>query len=161
MAINVNGRKLPITESLRAYTEEKIGNAMKAIDGIDIDADVVLRVERAHINSAICEVTIRPKGHIIHVEERDTDMHAAIDVAAAKVMRQLRKYKTRVVDHRMQETLKEAEKAASAGEFDADALMAELADDEIVRVKEVDFAPLTEEEALVQMDLIGHNFFVY
>ena len=89
---------------------------------------------------------------------------AAIDVAAAKVVRQLRKYKTKVVDRKLRaadETIRMAEPAA-AGELDVDGLMQELAaDDEVVRVKTIEFEPLTEEEALVKIDLLGHDFFAY
>ena len=86
-------------------------------------------------------------------------MHAAaIDVAAAKVLRQLRKYKTRVIDKKIASAPVEKKPT----ELDLDGLMQELsADDEIVRVKEVEFEPLTEEEALIQIDLLGHVFFAY
>ena len=87
-------------------------------------------------------------------------MYAAIDVAAAKVVRQMRKYKTKVVDRKTRaegETIRETE----GTELDLDALMEDLANDEVVRVKELEFEPLTEEEALVKMDLLGHDFFAY
>jgi putative sigma-54 modulation protein len=161
MEVNVIGRKITVTDSLEQYAVEKIGNAMKVLESDALSADVVLRIEKAHQLPCICEVTLRPKGHVIHAEERDTDMYAAIDLAAAKIMRQLRKYKTRVVDHRTRATLRNAERAA-APNTSLDELMAELsADDEIVRVKEMEFEPLTEEEALIQIDLLGHDFFVY
>lgn len=161
MDIKVIGRKVTVTEPLNDYAIEKIGNATKVLS-IDIpEAEVVLRVEKARAIPCICEVTLRLKGHTIHVEEHEEDMYAAIDVAAAKVLRQLRKYKTRVIDYRMRETLKEAA-PAEAGAADFDELMAELsADEEVVRVKEMDFEPMTEEEALIQIDLLGHDFFVY
>ena len=158
----VIGRKVTVTDALNEYATEKIGNAMKVLS-LDIPtAEVVLRVEKNRPVPGICEVTLRPKGHTIHVEEHEEDMYAAIDVAAAKVLRQLRKYKTRVIDHRMKETLKGAEAVIEPTGVDFDELMAELsADDEVVRVKEVEFTPMTEEEALVQIDLLGHDFFVY
>ena len=106
MEVTVIGRKVTVTDALNDYAVEKIGNAMKVLS-IDIPkAEVVLRVEKNRAVPCICEVTIRPKGHTIHVEEHEEDMYAAIDVAAAKVLRQLRKYKTRVIDYRMRETLK-------------------------------------------------------
>ena len=103
MSITVTGRKMPVTESLREYAEEKIGNSMKVMDISPLDAEVVLFVEKnpANPRPAVCEVTLRPKGHIIRVEEHEEDMYAAIDVAAAKVLRQLRKYKTRVIDRKV------------------------------------------------------------
>ena len=161
MDILVIGRKVTVTDALHDYATEKIGNAAKVLS-IDIpEAEVVLRVEKTRAIPCICEVTMRLKGHTVHVEEHEEDMYAAIDVAAAKVLRQLRKYKTRVIDHRMRETLRSAA-PGEAGETDFDALMADLsAEDEVVRVKEMDFEPMTEQEALIQIDLLGHDFFVY
>ena len=120
MSITVAGRKMPVTDALRQYAEEKIGNSMKVMDIDPLVAEVVLYVEKnpANPRPACCEVTLRTKGHIIRVEECEEDMYAAIDVAAAKVVRQL-------------------------------------------RVKEIEFEPLTEEEALVKIDLLGHDFFAY
>lgn len=166
MSITVSGRKMPVTDALRAYAEEKIGNSMKVMDIDPLNAEVVLSKEKNPANPCpdTCEVTLRTKGHIIRVEEHEEDMYAAIDVAAAKVVRQLRKYKTKVVDRKLRaadETIRMAEPAA-AGELDVDGLMQELAaDDEVVRVKTIEFEPLTEEEALVKIDLLGHDFFAY
>ena len=169
MSITVTGRKMNVTDALRQYAEEKIGNSMKVMDIDPLDAEVVLSVKK---NPSIalpckCEVTIRTKGNVVHVEESEQDMYAAIDVAAAKILRQLRKYKTRVIDRKVRagahgETGSIKTMAEGTGDLDLDALMADLAgDDEVVRVKEIEFAPMTEEEALVQIDLLGHDFFVY
>ena len=104
MAVTVAGRKMTVTDALRQYADEKIGNSMKVMDINPLDAEVVLSVEKNPSNPvpATCEVTLRTKGHVIHVEESEEDMYAAIDVAAAKVVRQLRKYKTKVIDNRQQ-----------------------------------------------------------
>ncbi|WP_139651999.1 ribosome hibernation-promoting factor, HPF/YfiA family [Raoultibacter phocaeensis] len=164
MSITVTGRKMPVTEALRQYAEEKIGNSMKVMDIDPLVAEVVLFVEKnpANPRPAVCEVTLRTKGHIIRVEESEEDMYAAIDVAAAKVVRQLRKYKTRVVDRKVRAGAeKAAPDAIPATGASLDELMEELADDEVVRVKEIEFEPLTEEEALVKIDLLGHDFFAY
>lgn len=92
-------------------------------------------------------------------------MYAAIDVAAAKISRQLRKFKTRVQDKRKRKAEKavgiEHAEARAETELDLDRLMDELADDEIVRRKKIVYKPLTEEEALIEIDLVGHDFFVY
>ena len=166
MSITVSGRKMPVTDALRAYAEEKIGNSMKVMDIDPLNAEVVLSKEKNPANPCpdTCEVTLRTKGHIIRVEEHEDDMYAAIDVAAAKVLRQLRKYKTRVIDRKTrngERTVDASPIPVSEGELDLDGLMSELSDDEVVRVKEIEFAPLTEEEALVQIDLLGHDFFAY
>lgn len=166
MAITVTGRKMTVSDALRQYAEEKIGNSMKVMDIDPLDAEVVLSVKK---NPSIalpckCEVTIRTKGNVVRVEEDEQDMYAAIDVAAAKVLRQLRKYKTRVIDRKVRGAhgdVASIKTMEAGGELDLDALMADLADDEVVRVKEIDFAPMTEEEALIQIDLLGHDFFAY
>lgn len=160
MEITITGRKMPITDALRTYAEEKIGNSMKVMDINPLTAEVVLQVEKnpANPTPATCEVTMRARGHIIRVEEREENMYAAIDVAAAKALRQLRKYKTRVIDKKIASA--PAEKVGA--ELDLDSLMSELsADDEVVRVKDLVLEPLTEEEALIQIDLLGHDFFAY
>ena len=86
MSITVTGRKMPVTDALREYAEEKIGNSMKVMDIDPLVAEIVLFVEKnpANPRPAVCEVTLRTKGHIIRVEEHEEDMYAAIDVAAAK-----------------------------------------------------------------------------
>ena len=166
MAITVAGRKMTVSDALRQYAEEKIGNSMKVMDINPLEAEVVLSVKK---NPSIalpckCEVTIRTKGNVVRVEEDEQDMYAAIDVAAAKVLRQLRKYKTRVIDRKVRAGHSEAGSIRSmeaGGDLDLDALMADLSDEEIVRVKEIEFEPMTEEEALIQIDLLGHDFFAY
>ncbi len=167
MAITVTGRKMTVSDALRQYSEEKIGNSMKVMDVDPLDAEVVLSVKK---NPSIalpckCEVTMHVKGNVVRVEEDEQDMYAAIDVAAAKVLRQLRKYKTRVIDRKVRAgahgdpaSIKTME---GTGDLDLDALMADLSDDEVVRVKEIEFKPMTEEEALIQIDLLGHDFFAY
>ena len=166
MAITVAGRKMTVTDATRQYAEEKIGNSMKVMDIDPLDAEVVLSVKK---NPSIalpckCEVTIRTKGNVVRVEEDEQDMYAAIDVAAAKVLRQLRKYKTRVIDRKVRAGAHgdpASIRTMEDGELDIDALMADLSDEEIVRVKEMEFQPMTEEEALIQIDLLGHDFFAY
>lgn len=166
MSIIVAGRKMTVTDALKDYAEDKIGSASKVMDIDPLDVEVVLSVERNRSNPrpCCCEVTLHTKGHTIRVEEHEEDMYAAIDVAAAKVIRQMRKFKTRVIDGKFRDGEKRggAGKAEAAGwDLDLDALMEELSDQEIVRVKEVHFEPLTQEEALIEIDLLGHDFFAY
>ena len=163
MAITVAGRKMTVTDATRQYAEEKIGNAMKVMDIDPLDAEVVLSVKKnpSIALPCVCEVTIRTKGNVVRVEEEEQDIFSAIDVAAAKVLRQLRKYKTRVIDRKVRAGAHGdpgSIRTMEGDELDLDALMADLsADEEIVRVKEIEFAPMTEEEALIQIDLLGRN----
>lgn len=172
MDVTVSGRKMPVSDSLKSYAEEKIGGTVEQLDVDAIACEIVLYREKnpANPNPAICEVTVIMKGHVARVEEHEQDMFAAIDVAAAKISRQLRKFKTRVKDKRR----KKAEEATAQRDADAkakvknetdldlDKLMEELSDEgEIVRRKQIHYTPFTEDEALVEMDLLGHDFFIY
>ncbi len=170
MDITVTGRKTTVTDALRNHVDEKIGNAARVFNIDPLTADVVLRVEKNHDKpESICEVTLRTKGTVVRVQEADADMYTAIDKAAARVTRQLRKFKTKVVDGRQRsEGLGVAIDKNSAGkplsqEF-IDEILAENheeEDEELVREKVIDFTVLTEEQALVQTDLLGHDFFVF
>lgn len=165
MNITITGRNLSVKDSIRDYAIEKIGASCKVMNIDPLDVEVELYVEKNPANplACCCEVTLRTKNHVIRVEEFEEDLHAAIDVAAAKVERQLRKYKTKVTDRRVRAQQMAAENTKEPTELDIEALMAELSaeDEEIVRVKEIEFPPMTEEQALVQIDLLGHDFFVY
>jgi len=102
MDITVSGRKTTVTDALRAHVDEKVGEAVKVFDIEPMTVDVVLRYEKnpSNPNPAIVEVTVRARGSVIRVAEHGADMYGAIDLAADKVTRQLRKFKTKVVDNR-------------------------------------------------------------
>ena len=163
MDIKVSGRKTTVTDALRAHVDEKIGEALKVFDIEPMTADVVLRYEKnpSNPNPAIVEVTVRARGSVIRVAEHGADMYAAIDLSADKVTRQLRKFKTKVVDNR-QGGASAAEVAPVERVEDlADLLLPEEDDDLLVREKVIDVTPMTEEQALVQTDLLGHDFYVF
>ena len=115
----------------------------------------------ANPEPAIVEVTVRARGSVIRVAEHGVDMYSAIDLAADKVTRQLRKFKTKVIDNRQQGP-SAAEVAPEARVEDlADLLIPADQDDQLVREKIIEITPMTEEQALVQTDLIGHDFYVF
>ena len=160
MDIKVSGRKTTVTDALRAHVDEKIGEALKVFDIEPMTVDVVLRYEKnpSNPNPAIVEVTVRARGSVIRVAEHGADMYAAIDLSADKVTRQLRKFKTKVVDNR--------QGGASAADVAPVERVEDLADlllpgDLLVREKVIDVTPMTEEQALVQTDLLGHDFYVF
>lgn len=128
-----------------------------------MDTEVVLRTAHNPANpvSNTCEVTVYAKGAVIRVSESADDMYAAIDAASDKVARQLRKYKTRVIDRRQRA---QAAPVSAVTEENLASLIEsapEEEDDQLVREKYIDLKPMTEEEALVQTDLLGHDFFVF
>ena len=163
MDIKVSGRKTTVTDALRAHVDEKIGEALKVFDIEPMTVDVVLRYEKnpSNPNPAIVEVTVRARGSVIRVAEHGADMYAAIDLSADKVTRQLRKFKTKVVDNRQGGASAADVAPVERVEDLADLLRPEADDDLLVREKVIDVTPMTEEQALVQTDLLGHDFYVF
>lgn len=166
MEMTVTGRKFAVTDWMKDYCNDKIGSAAKVFDIDPITIEVVLTQEKnpANPTPAKCEVTLRAGGHVIHVEENEQEIHAAIDVAAAKVTRQLRKYKTRITDRRGMGADKQAAMAASGAvgdDLNFDDLMADLSEEDIVRKKQVSLHPMKLEEAMFEFDLLGHDFFMF
>ncbi len=162
--IKLSGRKVTVTDALRDRVDEKIGDALKVFDIKPMTCDVVLRVDKNPSNPdrRVCEVTVFVRDSIVRVEAADNDMYVAIDDAADKVTRQLRKYKTRVVDKRQRS--RRPEFAEVSVEDLADLILpapGEDEDDLLVREKFIELTPMTEEQALVQTDLIGHDFYVF
>ena len=158
--IKVSGRKVTVTDALRSYVDEKIGDALKVFDIKPMSCDVVLRVDKNPSNpdNQVVEVTVFVRDSVVRVVAAQTDMYAAIDVAADTVTRQLRKYKTRVVDRRQRAAAHAPEPTSTDL---ADLIEGGDEDDELVREKVIDLTPMTEEQALVEIDLIGHDFYVF
>ena len=161
--IKISGRKVNVSDPLRQHVEEKIGGALKVFDIQPMTCDVVLRVDKNPSNPErkACEVTVFVRDSVVRVVASSDDMYAAIDEAADKATRQLRKYKTRVIDRRQRA---QAAPAMPVTQEDLAALIEPVGEDEddvLVREKYIDLLPMTEEEALVQTDLIGHDFYVF
>lgn len=162
--IKISGRKVTVSDALRDHVQDKVGNALKVFDISPMSCDVVLRVDKNPSNPErkACEVTVFVRDNVVRVVASSDDMYAAIDEAAEKATRQLRKYKTRVIDRRQRAT------SARPAPVSADDLAALIEpapdqdeDDQLVREKVIDLVPMTEEEALVQTDFIGHDFYVF
>lgn len=158
--IKISGRKISVTDAMRERVEDKIGGALKVFDIQPMSADVVLRVDKNPSNPErkTCEVTVYVRDRIVRVTSSSDDIDAAIDEAAGKVSRQIRKYKTKVLDRRTRAPRPVVEMSVS----DLADLIEEVpADEQLVREKYVKLTPMTEEEALVQTDLLGHGFYVF
>jgi putative sigma-54 modulation protein len=160
MQITVTGRHMTPTESTRAYAEEKFGRIAKIYDAEDMVAEVVLEAQKNRSNPErfIAEVTVHLKGHVVRAEESASDMLQAIDLASDKAEKQMRKYKDRVVDRRRRggTVVKTA-----PGDTDLSAEPEDIAEPLVSRTKTIDLKPMSAEEAALQMDLLGHDFFVF
>lgn len=160
VSIKISGRKVTISDSLREQVDLKIGNALKVFDIQPMTCDVVLRVDKNHSYGKrnACEVTVYVRDNVVRVVATGDDLEMAIDEAASKVTRQLRKYKTRVVDKRQRSKRPEPIVEPLA---DLPAIDESEDDDVLVREKIVELTPMTVDEALIQIDLIGHDFYVF
>ena len=158
MQITVKGRHITVAEPVRAYAEEKIGKAAKIFDSDSIRAEVELYVERnpSIEKNQVAEVTIYTKGPVIRAKEAAIDMYAALDLVSEKLEKQVRKYRGKIKDRH---SAKAAQPVVAAPEIP-------LEEDEeegpaIVKTKVMQVKPMTEEEAMLQMELLGHDFFVF
>ena len=166
MDIRICGRGIDLTDGLRDCVNEKLTDALKVFDIEPMDAEVVLRVDKNRSNplSDTCEITVRVPKSVVRVAETDSDMYNAIDVACAKVSRQLRKYKTKLIDKRKRDNRDRSRtKLAkmSYDELEAARDTVEDLDDELVREKFVDVRAMSIDDAIVQCDLLGHDFYLF
>ena len=150
MKYNIRGEKLVITDAIKDYTEEKLGKLDKYFKDDDITANVLAKVRG---NSQIVEVTIPTSKFILRSEEEHDDLYAAIDLVTDKLERQIRKNKTRL-NRNVKESVKEFN-------FDYELPIEEEAKETVVKRKKLEMKPMSEEEAVLEMELLGHNFFVY
>ncbi len=159
MQIKIAGRHIPVTEPIRAYAEEKISKIAKIHDSENMTVDVILHVEKnpSNKNKDVAEVTARMKGVVVRAEEAAPDMYAAIDLVSEKLERQMRKYKTKLMDRR------NGRGSARPTGVTMPVLPAEdeEKDGVLVRTKYIDSKPMSEDEAILQLELLGHDFFVF
>jgi putative sigma-54 modulation protein len=164
MEIVVRGRNVNVTERVQEYVEKKVGKLERYLPIID-EARMELSQEetRSAQHRMIAQLTVRSRGKILRAEERDQDVFAAIDLVAEKMQRQITRFKDRLYSSRGQVRGAETVRVPEAAEPVAEAEM--LAEAEpvgaIVRTKTFLVTPMNPEEALEQMELLGHDFFVF
>ena len=150
MRIKITGRNIDLTEGIKSAVEDKL-NKLEKYFTPDTDVYVTLSVEKERQK---VEVTIPTKGNIIRSEQVSNDMYVSIDLVEEVIERQLKKYRTKLISKH--------QNAASA--FKQEFLEEQSVEDEeiqITRVKKFDMKPMYAEDACVQMELLGHDFFVF
>lgn len=149
MRITITGRNIDITDGLKSAVEDKLSKLERYFTP-DTDVFVTLSVEKERQK---IEVTIPVKGNIIRSEQVSNDMYVSIDLVEEVIERQLKKYKNKLVA-----------KQQSAASFRKEFIEKEVqSDDEIriIRTKRFGMKPMYPEDACVQMELLGHSFFVF
>ncbi len=143
----IRGEKIQVTDSIKDYIKDKLSKMDKYLENPDdIEAKVLIKVKGVEQR---VEVTIQTKGYFLRAEEAHSDLYAAIDLIVDKLERQIRKYKTKLLDKSRQENIQDT--------FDIE----ENIEEEIVKRKKIYLKPMDEEEAIMQMELLGHTFFVF
>ena len=149
MRIKITGRNIELTEGLKAAVEDKL-NKLEKYFTPDTEVNVTLSVEKERQK---VEVTIPMKGSYIRSEQVSSDMYVSIDLVEEVIERQLKKYRTKLVT-----------KQQNVAVFKQDFLDEKSEDDEeikIIRTKKFDMKPMYPEDACVEMELLGHDFYVF
>ena len=150
MEIIIRGDKIKVTDAMKDYIEEKIGKLSKYIeDDSSVRATVVVKVKN---HSQILEVTITLKSFILRSEEVQDDFYAAVDKAVDKLERQIRKNKTRLMSKQVK---------GFDFSFESFEPLEEDENSDIIKRKKVEVKPMNEEEAIIQMELLNHQFYMY
>jgi putative sigma-54 modulation protein len=150
--INISGKNLEITEALRGYVDKKVAKLEKYLnDNQTFSAEVMLRTERG---IHIAEVTMNLSGIILRGEGKTGDMYTSIDAAVDRIERQFNKYKSKLGRRVHGPKLGEMPASVQGDGVDGP-------EPRIVRTKRFALKPMDVEEALMQMELLGHDFFVF
>ncbi|MGA8942253.1 MAG: ribosome-associated translation inhibitor RaiA [Thermoactinomyces sp.] len=157
----IRGHNLQVTDALRDFIERKLSKLERYFDNsAEVEAHISLNVLK---DEHKVEVTIPFPGLLVRAEELSEDMYASVDLVVEKLERQIRKYKTRVNRRSRQETgfRNKLKENASNKNIPVTTLEEEDSNYEVVRTKRFSLKPMDTEEAILQMDLLGHNFFVF
>ena len=149
MKFIIIGRNIDVTEGLKSAVQEKLGKLERYFTP-ETEIHVTLSVVKDRHK---IEVTIPVKGNIIRSEQVSSDMYVSIDLVEEVIERQLRKYKTKIVNQQQ-----------AGGNFQKEFVEDEFLEDEevkIIRTKKFGIKPMYPEDACVQMELLGHNFYVF
>lgn len=163
LTYNVRGENIEVTDAIRNYVEKKISKLNKYF--VDVPNSI------AHTNlkvypdkTAKVEVTIPLPFLVLRAEETSPDLYASVDLVTDKLERQIRKYKTKINRKSREKGIKNFDLTGpdngvlDAPKNDKDADNDKL---EVVRTKRVSLKPMDSEEAILQMDMLGHNFFIF
>ncbi len=149
MQVNVIGRNIEVTDALRQYATEKFNRLEKYLPKavqVVITLSVVKKVHH------FAEASIKSNGVLIQASEETGEMYSAIDLLIEKIERRVRRYKEKLVDHKHQTARTEASEASS---HPADRIP------QIIKTKRFDLKPMLPEEAVMQMELLDKDFFIF
>lgn len=151
MKYNIRGEKIEVTPAIRAYIEDKIGKLDKYFENAEsINANVVIKVRGKEQK---IEITVPAMHYTLRSEESHDDLYAAIDLTVDKLERQIRKNKTKI-NSKIKKNIIQNFEMDLEDSFEEDS-------SKIIKRKKIDMKPMDEEEAILQMNMLGHSFFVF
>lgn len=151
MKYKIRGEKVEITPAIKSYIEDKIGKLDKYFENADgIEASVVIKIRG---KDQKIEITIPAMSYTLRSEESHNDLYAAIDLTVDKLERQIRKNKTKLNSKIKKNMIQNFELELEESFEDDDQL--------VLKRKKIDMKPMDEEEAMLQMNMLGHSFFVF
>ena len=150
MKCKIRGEKIKITASIQEYVENKLSKLDKYFKELEIEANVLIRIRG---KEQIIEVTIPYDKYTLRGEERQEDLYAAIDLVIDKIEGQIRKTKAKLK--------KQIKQNNEFFNFDYEVTKEEAEESKIVKRKTLEMKPMDEEEAILELELLGHDFFIY
>jgi len=157
MEINVRGKNIDVTPSLEEYVQKKLSKLDKFFEE-NVDVQVVLAVTR---DEHVVEITALYNSLILRSEESTGDMYASIDSAVDKIEKQVVKFRKKMNQRLRQNNHRQISDHLASGEREDQKLSEDDEEPKVVRTKQFILKPMNVEEAILQMNLLGHDFFVF
>ncbi len=152
MNLKIRGEKLEITNAMKEYAQNKINKLSKYLENEEVTSNVLFK--KQGITQKV-EITIPLKRYTLRVEETGEDFYSTIDTAIDKLERQIIKNKTRI------NSKKQKEKSDFNLNYDFSSYEIEEDKNKIIKRKKIELKPMDEEEAILQMELLGHDFYLF
>ena len=153
MRLQVKGKNLEVSDSIRSYAEQKLGKLDRQLHELTrIELELAVERNPSIAASQVAEATIWTKGPVLRAREASGDMKASIDALSEKLLRQVKHYRDR--------RSRRSPRGSSANDGGA-LTVAEEIEPQIVKTKQFAVKPMTAEEAVLQLELVGHDFFVF
>ncbi len=163
MEVIVKSRGVELGDGLREYVERKVNKLDRFLPDIrEAEVDLIVQKTRSAEASQIAQITLRGnRGLVVRAEERSGDLRSSVDVALDKIERQIKRYKGKHWASQQQQQQRQAENEMEAAVEEMGMEPEEEFPGQVVRVKEFYTRPMDVEEAIEQMELLGHDFFIF
>jgi putative sigma-54 modulation protein len=153
MRLQVKGKNVEVTDSIRAYAQEKLAKLERQLSDPRVELELAVERNPSIADSHVAEATVFTRGPVLRAREASSDMKASIDQLVDKLERQLTRYREKRQRGR--------QRGSNDGGVDARPVVPGESEPVIVKTKQFAINPMTPEEAVLQLELVGHDFFVF